>query len=105
MVDGAASQWALVTSGVLQGSLLGPLSFTIFINDLPHASNLGKVTTALYTDDTEMFNCIGLGEHCLALQTTLSNMEHWCKGNNICFKCIQMQSTKRYEKEGSLVLL
>ena len=76
--DGAASQWAPVTSGVQQGSLLGPLLFTIFFNDFPNASE-GIVTTALYVDDTKIFNCIGSEEDCKTLQTTLSKMEHWSK--------------------------
>ena len=38
VVDSAASQWAPVASVVLQGSLLGPILFTSFINDLPDAS-------------------------------------------------------------------
>ena len=42
--DGAASQWASVTSDVSQGDLLGPLLFTRSINDLPNASE-GKVMT------------------------------------------------------------
>ena len=75
MVDGAASQWAPVTSGVPQGNLLGPLLFTIFIYGLPCVSE-GMVTTALYADDMKILNCIGSEEDTLALQSTLSNMEH-----------------------------
>ena len=75
MVDGVASQWAPVTSGDPQGSILGLMLFTIFIGDLPNASE-GKVTTALYADDTKIINCIGSELDCLALQRTLSNMEH-----------------------------
>ena len=101
--DGAASQWAPVTSGVQQGSLLGPLLFTIFFNDLPNASE-GIVTTALYVDDTKIFNCIGSEEDCKKLQTTLSKMEHWSKKKQRLLQCVPMQNTKRCEKEEALVL-
>ena len=75
VVDGADSQWAPVTSGFPQGNLLGPLLFTIFIYDLPNVSE-GMGTTALYADDTKTFNCVASEEDSLALQATLSNMEH-----------------------------
>ena len=56
------------------------------------------VTTALYAGDTKIFNCIGSEEDCLALQGTLSNMEHWSKVNNIYFnasKCKALSVTRK----------
>jgi len=99
--DGAASQWAPVTSGVQQGNLLGPLLFTIFVNDLPNASE-GNVTTALYVDDTKIFNFGGSEEDCKTLQTTLSNMEHWSKENNFCFNASKCKTLSVVRKKNPL---
>ena len=66
MVDDAASQWASLMSGVpREVFLIGPMPFTIFINDLPNASK-GKVVKALYADDTKIFNYNGLEEDWMA---------------------------------------
>ena len=48
-MDGVASQWAPVTSGIPQGSLLDPVLFVLFINDLPGVLPEGNQST-LYAD-------------------------------------------------------
>ena len=47
-VNGKESNWHKVTSGILQGSVLGPLLFVPYVNDLPE---LTKSNTFLFTDD------------------------------------------------------
>ena len=49
-VNDAHSKSSQVISGVPQGSVLGPILFVIFINDLPGAVNSSKF---LFTDDTK----------------------------------------------------
>ena len=51
-VNGSVSEEAEVTSGIPQGSVLGPLLFVIYINDLPqHVSNEVRI----FADDTKLF--------------------------------------------------
>ena len=55
VLNGQASSWADVKAGVPQGSILGPLFFLIYINDL--SENL-KSTVKLFADDTSLFHVV-----------------------------------------------
>ena len=50
LVNQSQSDWATVTSGIPQGSVLGPLLFIIFINDLPDCV---KSAIKIFPDDTK----------------------------------------------------
>ena len=49
-LDGAYSQWRTIRSGVPQGSLLGPLLFNMYLNDLNYF--VANTSLRLYADDT-----------------------------------------------------
>jgi len=52
-VRGSCSQWALVISGVPQGSVLGPMLFFLFVNDLPAWM---KNNIKMFADDTKIWS-------------------------------------------------
>lgn len=81
-INGSTSDALPVTSGVPQGSVLGPLLFLIFCNDIVNVIN-SPVQIRLFADDCILFNEINSIEDQLALNSALENVASWSKTTNM----------------------
>ena len=81
-INNCKSDFKQISYGVPQGSILGPLLFLLFINDLPlYTSN---VFTDLYADDTTLYDVQDSMEQIENnLQSSLNNLQIWCRNNGM----------------------
>ena len=71
-----SSNWAEVVSGIPQGSVLGPLLFVIYINDIPNGiQSLMKI----FADDTKMYRALKTPADNIDLQNDIFTIENWSK--------------------------
>ena len=76
VLQGQTSSWAQVTSGIPQGSVLGPLCFLIFINDLPDA--IGS-SIKMYADDAKIYGRADTQQDRTKIQEDVEAVERWTK--------------------------
>ena len=91
-VGNACSSETSVLSGIPQGSVLGPILFTIFINDLPDCVS---GTCKVFADDTKIYNVTKNRDQ---LQTDIDKMTEWTTTWNLYFnvdKCKVMHAWKK----------
>ena len=73
LVEGSKSSKLDVLSGVPQGTVLGPLLFLVYINDLPDVVTCSD--TRLFADDSPLYRHIRDNQDVKKLQTDLSSLE------------------------------
>lgn len=81
VINNYISSWVTIPSGVPQGSLLGPLLFAIFVNDISdcfHNSNL-----LCFADDMKIFTKIVNISDVEALQNDLARLDDYCLRNKL----------------------
>jgi hypothetical protein len=69
----------LKDQGVPQGSVLGPLLFSIFMNDLCDAVNHSNCL--LFADDLKVYRVINSSSDCFLLQSDIDYVHTWCSAN------------------------
>jgi ribonuclease P/MRP protein subunit RPP40 len=106
-IRGTFSQLINVLSGVPQGSVLGPVLFLLFVNDLP--TWIKDSIIKMFADDTKLWNRIGMESDSSTLQANINRLGDWSQKWLLTFnpaKCKVMHvghalQTKYYMNDGS----
>ncbi|KAL1122987.1 hypothetical protein AAG570_003311 [Ranatra chinensis] len=97
-IDNHFSEWKNISAGVPQGSLLGPVLFNLYINDLPETTN---TQVAMYADDTAFLaQSWKPGLVTNRLQEALNRAESWFSTWRMeinASKCAAILFTKRHK--------
>ena len=93
VVDGESSGTLSVDSGVPQGSVLGPLLFLIYIDDIVNTSLSPGSKISLYADDMMLFKIINSNADYIDLQNDIDGLNYWVTADHLTFsssKCKYM---------------
>ena len=98
------SEYRLITHGVPQGSVLGPLLFIIFTNDLPQS--VSRSILDIYGDDTTLSTSVAVSDLPTLqqrLQNDINKIADWTYGNKMVLNASKTKSLlvtgKRLEKK------
>ena len=95
------SKWKQVESGIPQGSVLGPILFVIYINDLP---DIVSAKAFLFADDTKIYRVITRKDDHKELQKDLDILSDWSETWLLKFhpdKCKHMKIARNKKEENN----
>ena len=75
VINGSYSSWTPVRSGVPQGSVLGPLLFILYVNDIYSVINYSK--HGMFADDLAIYREVHTSADCKLLQSDLASVLLW----------------------------
>jgi len=81
-VGNVLSEYADVVSGVVQGSVLGPVLFIVFINDMCNCIP-GSTVLKLFANDAKLYTTVSGDGTCGDLQTCLSTVFKWSESQQL----------------------
>jgi ribonuclease P/MRP protein subunit RPP40 len=98
VVDGRISSLSPVISGVLQGTVLGPVLFLLHISDIARGVS-SSTTTSSYVDDTRVSRSIvDKVADCQALQDDLGSVYQWADQVNMTFNSDKFECLRYWPK-------
>ena len=83
VLDGVASSLTHASSGVPQGSILGPLLFIVFMNSITHLELSHGSNITLYADDILLYKPINSADDLILLQQDVDSVLNWIKSNGL----------------------
>jgi hypothetical protein len=107
VVSGTKSNWLPVTSGVPQGTVMGPLLFLIYVNDI---TDVTRSSLRLFADDTMLYRPINNEADTQILQSDLNRLSEWIDKWLLKInidKCVHLRVTscKRHSENSPSYLL
>lgn len=108
LFNGALSQFVVMERGVPQGSCLGPLLFSIFINDLPQMCS--DCQTLLYADDTVIYSSKpNTNSIQSSLQLDFNTIQKWFSANGLILNkrksyCMLFATRSAHHNQGNITI-
>lgn len=100
-IGSAVSREISVTSGVPQGSHIGPILFLLFVNDV--LSVFSNCQCLIYADDLKFYSVVKSHEDCLKVQTDLNNLVSYCETNFLKLNVDKCKTMRFYKCHNPII--